>query len=191
MSMQPAADIGPASWIEHADQPWYVVATYGPPGLVKYARIGMAGDDEYPDEATDTRTWVDPNRARWESVVSTLAEFTTTPDTIHLGLWDGTGSYGTVDPYFSITSRRYALMSGNLAGALDRTLLSDDRVPNVYDIPHLAWPDDRAWVIACDTDEDRNYTVGGSSEAIDAVLAIEGLRGVTVSYGTPEAGWTW
>nr|MCW2727676.1 hypothetical protein [Aeromicrobium sp.] len=180
MSMRPAADVRPADWIEHADQPWYVVATYGPPGLTAYARIGMAGDDEYPDEEIDTRSWVDPDRARWESVIRTLAKFTATPDMIHLGLWDGGGSYRTVGPYFGNTGRRYAMMSGTLAGALDRTLLSDDGEQNVYDVPHLAWPDDRAWVIACDTDEEHNYSVGGTSEAIDAVLAIEGLQGVTV-----------
>ena len=184
-------DVRRADWIVNTDEPWYVVSTYGPPGLEQYARIGMARDDEYPDEATDARVWVDPDRARWEAVVTVLAEFTTTPDEMHLGVWDGMGNYRTTGPYFGNAGRRYALMSGNLARALDRNTMSNDDVPNVYDAPHLAWPDDRSWVITWDTDEENNYTVGGSSEAIRAVLAIDGLRGVTVPYATPEPGWNW
>lgn len=190
--MRPAESLDPATWIVNAEHPWYVVATYGPPGLEAYARISFAGDDEYPDDGpSDPSAWVDPDRARWESVVTTLAGFTATPDTIHLGIWDGRGNIDTVGPYFSNPGRRYALMSGTLEGALDRRTLSNDHRPDVHDVAHLTWPDDRSWVIAWDTDEDKNYTVGGTAEAIAAVLAIEGLRGVAVPYATPEEGWTW
>lgn len=121
----------------------------------------------------------------------TLAGFTTTPDLIHLGVWDGMGNYRTTGPHFSNAGRRYELTSGSLATALDRSLLTDGDAPNVYDVPHLTWPDDCSWSIAWDTDEENNYTVGGSAQAILAVLAIPDLQGVIVPYGTPEEGWTW
>lgn len=127
---------------------------------------------------------------RWESIVTTLAGFTTRPDLIHLGIWDGMGDFATTGPYFRIHGRRWALTSGTLACSLDRTVLSNDDVPDVYHVPHLAWPDDREWVIAWDTDEEHVYSVGGSSEAIASVLAIDGLRGDIVPYGTPADGWT-
>lgn len=191
MSMGPAEDASAADWIVQADLPWYVVATYGPPGLAEYARIELARDDEFRGEEIDLDGCVDPDRARWESVLNRLSTFTATPELIHVGLWDGTGTYTTVGPYFGNAGRRYALMSGTLAGALDRKLLSDDSTRDSHDVPHLTWPHDRAWIVARDTDEERNFTVGGAAEAIRAVLAVEGIRGVTVPYGTPESGWTW
>lgn len=191
MTMRPAGDTSAADWIVRADPPWYVVATYGPPGLAEYARIDFASDDEYSAKAIEPLVWADPDRVRWESILNLLAKFTTTPNQVHLGLWDGTGSYRTRGPYFGNAGRQYALMSGTLAGALDRTLLSDDHAPNAYNVPHLTWPQDQAWCIARDTDEEHRFSVGGTSEAMSAVLAMDGLRGSIVPYGTPEAGWTW
>jgi len=39
----------------------------------------------------------------------------------------------------------------------------------VYQEPHLVWPEDHAWCLACDVDEEIEFTVGCSSEASKAL----------------------
>ncbi len=39
----------------------------------------------------------------------------------------------------------------------------------VHQEPHLVWPDDRAWCLACEVDEDIEFTVGCSIEASQAL----------------------
>lgn len=39
----------------------------------------------------------------------------------------------------------------------------------VYQEPHLVWPDDRAWCLACEVDEEIEFTVGCSIEASQAL----------------------
>jgi hypothetical protein len=51
--------------------------------------------------------------------------------------------------------------------------------------PHLMWPDDRAWCLACEVDEEIEFTVGCSGDASRALA--QALPGAvrTVRYGEP------
>ncbi len=40
---------------------------------------------------------------------------------------------------------------------------------DVYQEPHLVWPDDQAWCLACEVDEEIEFTVGCSVEAFRAL----------------------
>lgn len=49
--------------------------------------------------------------------------------------------------------------------------------------PHLVWPEDRAWCVACEVDEEIEFTVGCSVEASEALTSA--LPGAVrrVQYG--------
>jgi hypothetical protein len=48
--------------------------------------------------------------------------------------------------------------------------------------PHLVWPADHAWCLACEVDEEIEFTVGCSSAAATALTsAVPGVR--AVGYG--------
>jgi hypothetical protein len=48
--------------------------------------------------------------------------------------------------------------------------------------PHLVWPEDRAWCVACEVDEELEFSVGCSRAAATALSsALPGVR--VVDYG--------
>ena len=51
--------------------------------------------------------------------------------------------------------------------------------------PHLVWPEDQAWCLACEVDEEIEFTVGCSGEASQALTSA--LPGAVrrVRYGEP------
>ena len=51
--------------------------------------------------------------------------------------------------------------------------------------PHLVWPEDQAWCLACEVDEEIEFTVGCSVEAAEALARA--LPGAVrrVRYGEP------
>ena len=51
--------------------------------------------------------------------------------------------------------------------------------------PHLVWPEDQAWCLACEVDEEIEFTVGCSGEASQALATA--LPGAVrrVRYGEP------
>jgi len=54
-----------------------------------------------------------------------------------------------------------------------------------YQEPHLVWPEDQAWCLACEVDEEIEFTVGCSldaSQALDRTLPGAVRR---VHYGEP------
>jgi hypothetical protein len=54
-----------------------------------------------------------------------------------------------------------------------------------YQEPHLVWPEDRAWCVACDVDEEVEFTVG-CSVAVFQTLAEASPGDVRrVHYGDP------
>ena len=54
-----------------------------------------------------------------------------------------------------------------------------------YQEPHFVWPEDRAWCLACEVDEEIEFTVGCADDASEAL--IEALPGAVrrVHYGDP------
>lgn len=55
----------------------------------------------------------------------------------------------------------------------------------VFQDPHLVWPEDQAWCLACEVDEEIEFTVGCSEEASQALASA--LPGAVrrVRYGEP------
>lgn len=182
MGLRPSTDTGPADWYVNADVQWYVKAAYGPPGLQTYARISVdrerQGEDDPPIETKILR-----------SVLYALADHTTTPEQVHVGIWEGWGYPNPPGARFSIYARTYALLAGPVEHVLDYEAMGLDVETTAT--PRLIWPNDRTWFIAWDTDEEKNFTVAGSELAITAVLALPNVIGTDVPYGAPEAGWSW
>jgi hypothetical protein len=186
MSLVPAIDPSPADWFVTAEGPWYVTATYGPPSLEMYARVSLERVDEgyahpsyYP--ADDERIL--------RSVLDSLGAYTVTRDTVHVGIWEGWGYSIPEGVRFKIPGREYALLTGPITDVLDPGSLGLDAGESAT--PHLIWPDDHAWFICWDTDEEWNFTIGGSAQAITEVVAGGKVVAEVVPYGTPEPGWTW
>ena len=55
----------------------------------------------------------------------------------------------------------------------------------LYQEPHLVWPEDQAWCLACEVDEEIEFTVGCSVDASQALART--LPGAVrrVHYGEP------
>ena len=55
----------------------------------------------------------------------------------------------------------------------------------LYQEPHLVWPEDQAWCLACEVDEEIEFTVGCSAAAYQGLA--EALPGAVrrVQYGDP------
>lgn len=182
MVLAPAVDSSPAAWFVNAEGPWHVKATYGPPGLEAYARISLGrGQDGSYYEAAEG--------AIFSSVLDTLIHRTTTPGRLWVGVWDGWGEAEVQGAHFAIPGREYVLLLGDVADLLDPKSYGLDAARVV--IPHLVWPDDRAWFVCWDTDEDQRFTVGGSTAAIAELSRARDVTPETVAYGTPEEGWSW
>lgn len=49
--------------------------------------------------------------------------------------------------------------------------------------PHLVWPEDQAWCLACDVDEEIEFTVGCSREASEALRRVFPGAACAVDYG--------
>ena len=41
----------------------------------------------------------------------------------------------------------------------------------IYQEPHLVWPEDHAWCVACEVDEEIEFTVGCSADAFRALAS--------------------
>jgi len=186
MSLIPATDAAPAGWFVAADGPWYVTATYGPPGLEMYARVSLERENE--GFANPSFCPADHQRIL-TSVLHVLRAHTGTPTVVHVGVWEGWGYSEPEGVRFSIPGREYALLTGPITDVLDPASLG--LAAGEEATPHLIWPDDQAWFVCWDTDEEWNFTIGGSAEAITQVVAGGEVVAEVVPYGTPEAGWTW
>ena len=110
--------------------------------------------------------------------VKLLREFTATPESCLLCLWDG---YGFLDAtrYQNVSRvsahRKYLLFQGSL-DLVDcfRDTVGQGQSPNLW------WPEDRAWCGATDIDLYDTY-VGGSKECIQRILDCPDLESFPVS----------
>lgn len=108
-------------------------------------------------------------------LVETLAKFTTTPDVGVAGIWEGFGGYTfPPGPRLELPHRNHVLFEVGATAFSDPTWLDraiwcrtpDDRPQT----PAILWPDDRAWVLTNDVDDEYSF-IGGSRDLIDALVA--------------------
>ena len=53
----------------------------------------------------------------------------------------------------------------------------------IYQEPHLVWPDDHAWCVVCEVDEEIEFTVGCSVDAFRALASALSGSVRQVPYG--------
>ncbi len=119
--------------------------------------------------------------------LATLASYTTTPATGYAAIWEGWGPNSAPQaPLVDIPNRAMLLFTGPVEALRDAPALAwYGPAAGILQEPHLVWPEDQAWCLACEVDEEIEFTVGCS---VDASQALAGaLPGAVrrVRYGEP------
>lgn len=158
---------------------WRDLVRYGPPGFDAYVRIafGHAADG------------VDATREEpaLRAALATLARHTTAPASGYAAIWEGwTNRYPTPEaPRVDIPHRAMLLFTGSVEVLRDAPTLAWHDPVQGYQEPPLVWPRDQAWCLACDVDEEIEFSVGCSVDASEALARA--LPGAVrrVQYGEP------
>ena len=174
--VRPAATLDAARWLLRSDVDWWDLVRYGPPGFDVYVRIAFAQDPEgVPGEDPALRV-----------ALATLATYTATPASGYAAIWEGWGG-----------SR--PLKRHECRFLIERCCCSPD--PSQHSETRRPWrgtalrrairnrtscgPEDQAWCLACEVDEEVEFTVGCSVDASQALARA--LPGAVrrVGYGDP------
>jgi len=169
--IRPAENAEAARWLLRPDLSWQDLVTFGPPGFDVYARIA------FPDEPDELDVV--------GSALATLTAYTATPDDAYAAVWEGWAGVDPPEaPRVLIPNRTMHLFAGPV-GALRAAPAVAWGGPEAGDgqEPHFAWPADQAWCLACDVDEEIEFTVGCSEAAYRGLT--EALPGSVrrVEYG--------
>lgn len=169
--LRAASNLEAAGWLLEADVSWSDLVRYGPPAFPVYVRVCFAEDNE-ADTARDA--------------LMLLEKYTATPDLGFAAIWEGwTGTESAPSaPRVSIPNRTMLLFTAPVRYLRDVAALAWYGAPaRIGQEPHLAWPGDQAWCLACEVDEEIEFTVGCSEEA--ACALADQLPGIVrrVAYG--------
>jgi hypothetical protein len=171
--IRPAPDARAGDWLLEAGVWWWHLVRYGPPGFETYVRIAF-GEDDGPDEDPTLRT-----------ALATLASYTSTADDAYAAVWEGwtSGTRAPAAPRVEIDQRPMLLFSGPIEVLRDAPCLAWYGAAEGFAEPHLVWPADQAWCLACDVDEEIEFSVGCSPDAATALA--QALPGAVrhVRYG--------
>jgi hypothetical protein len=174
--VRPASTPDAARWLLRPDVGWWDLVRYGPPGFEVYLRIAFADE---PDG-------LDGEDPALRLALATLADFTTTPASAYAAIWEGWGGDpGPEAPRVPIPHRVMLLFTGPVAMLRDAPALAWYGSAQGYQEPHLVWPEDQTWCVACEVDEEVEFTVGCSLAASQALARA--LPGAVrrVQYGDP------
>jgi hypothetical protein len=164
--LRPAASTDPADWLFRAKADWWDLVRYGPPGFDVYVRIAFLHEAEGVDPAGE-----DP---AVRAALTTLARYTATPAIAYAAIWEGwTGGEPAAPeaPRVNIPNRAMLLFTGPVEVLRDAPALAWYGSAQKYQEPHLAWPQDRAWCLACEVDEEIEFSVGCSDDAAQALAS--------------------
>ena len=175
--VRPAASADPAAWLLRPDVDWWDLVRYGPPGFDAYVRIALAGEAGREGEEPALR-----------NALAILEAHTTMPGLGYAAVWEGwTGREpAPAAPRVAIPHRTMLLFTGPVDELRDAPALAwFGSASGVFQEPHLVWPEDRAWCLACEVDEEIEFSVGCSVAAAEALSA--GLPGAVrrARYGEP------
>lgn len=173
-----------AQWLLRADVGWWDLVRYGPPGFDVYVRIAFPQDSGADADNPPAEAPADAVRA----ALATLGSYTTTPATGYAAIWEGWVSGPPIPraPRVEIPNRAMLLFTGPVEALRDAPALAwFGSVADGSQEPHLVWPVDQAWCLACEVDEEIEFTVGCSREASQALA--KALPGAVrqVRYGDP------
>jgi hypothetical protein len=183
--IRPAPDADAARWLLRSDVDWWDLVRYGPPGFDAYVRIAFSRESETEVVNSSDEVPVDAVR----TALATLASYTTTPASGYAAIWEGWISGASVPqaPRVEIPNRAMLLFTGPVEALRDAPALAwyGSAAGVEQQEPHLVWPEDQAWCLACEVDEEIEFTVGCSGDASQALArALPGaVRRVT--YGEP------
>jgi hypothetical protein len=180
--VRPARDADAARWLLRSDVDWADIVTFGPPGFEVYVRIALTQDSEIETAADEA-----PGDAVREAL-QTLAAHTATPASAYAAIWEGWGAgpSAPLAPRVEIPHRTMLLFTGTVEVLRDAPALAwYGSATAVAQEPHLVWPEDRSWCLACEVDEEIEFTVGCTREAGQALARA--LPGAVrkVRYGEP------
>jgi hypothetical protein len=159
-AIRPAVSAEPAQWLLQSAVEWWDLVRYGPPAFEVYLRIAFAEGADAEGEEPALRT-----------ALATLASHTTTPGFAYAAIWEGWTS-GPVPsaPRVTIPNRDMLLFTGPVSELRDApALVWYGSARGVYQGPHLVWPEDHAWCLACEVDEEIEFTVGCAGVAARAL----------------------
>lgn len=179
MTVEPAESAAPAEWLLGVDD-WWDLVRFGPSGFECYVRIAF--------EAHDGRNPLPPppedEEPALRQALTLLAQYTSTPEDAVVAIWEGwTQGREPIAPGLAIPNRRMLLFRGPLSLMRDAPALAWDHRGRVLQEPHLVWPDDRSWVLACEVDEEVEFTVACASAAASGLMDVFGAGARCVGYG--------
>jgi hypothetical protein len=150
--IRPAANADAARWLLRADVDWWDLVRYGPPGFDVYVRIALAQDAHGVDPAGE--------RPALRVALATLASYTATPASAYAAIWEGWigGVPAPQAPRVQIPHRAMLLFTGPVGVLRDAPALAWFGSAQGYQEPHLVWPEDEAWCLACEVDEEIEFT---------------------------------
>ncbi|WP_193605629.1 hypothetical protein [Nocardioides dongkuii] len=161
--LRPAASPEPARWLLRAGVDWWDLVRYGPPGFDAYVRIALD-----PDQHAESR---DGEELGLRLTLEALAAHTTTPAVAYAAIWEGWTSTlpAPEAPRVHIPNRTMLLFRGPVGLMRDAPALAWGAEAGRAQEPHLVWPDDHAWCLACEVDEEIEFTVGCDEETARAL----------------------
>jgi hypothetical protein len=178
-AVRPADSADEAGWLLRTDVAWWDLVRYGPPGFEAYVRIALSPGGG----AATAGEWPAPRTA-----LRTLAAFTATPTRGYAAIWEGwIGAEAAPSaPRVAIPNREMLLFTGHVDVLRDAAALAwFGTTHGHYQEPHLVWPEDRSWCMACEVDEEIEFTVGCSDAAAIALADALGDAVRRVPYGAP------
>lgn len=162
--VRPATSDDSARWLLRPDLDWWDLVRYGPPGFEVYLRITLARDADRGGREGEAPVL--------REALETLAGLTTTPSG-YAAIWEGWTSPGPAPtaPRVDIPNRTMLLFTGPVTVLSDAPALAwYGSAQGHYQEPHLVWPEDKAWCLACEVDEEIEFTVGCSVEVSQALV---------------------
>jgi len=177
IGVQPATSTEAAQWLLRPPVNWWDLVRYGPPGFEVYVRISLHPDLHGLD--------LDGEDFGLRLALEVLAAHTATPTSAYAAIWEGwTGALPPPPaPRVRIPNRTMLLFTGPVGVLRDAPALAWHDAGRIYQEPHLVWPEDQAWCLACEVDEEIEFTVGCANDAAHALM--EAMPGAVrrVAYG--------
>jgi hypothetical protein len=155
--IRPAADADAAQWLLRSDVDWWDLVRYGPTGFDVYVRIAFPQDSGTDADNPSGEAPADAVRA----ALATLASYTATPFKGYAAIWEGwvSGTPAPRAPRVEIPNRMMLLFTGPVEALTDAPALAwHGSAAGVAQEPHLVWPEDQAWCLACEVDEEIEFT---------------------------------